>query len=271
MRILFIGDVMGRSGRDALTKHLPDIKEKTKPDVIIVNGENAAHGLGINEKICKEFYEIGVDIITTGNHVWDQREILVYIDRDKKLLRPINFPANTPGNGFILHTLQDGRTILVINAMARTFMDPIEDPFRVVMDCVKAHGLKYKADAIFVDFHGETTSEKMALTHYLDGKISALVGTHTHIPTADAQVFDGGTAFQTDAGMTGDYDSVIGVRKDIPVHKFVRKIPGERMIPSDGEATVCGTLIETDDKTGLAVNIAPLRVGPRLRVSWPDF
>lgn len=271
MRILFIGDIMGRSGRDALEKHLPTLKEKLSPDVTIVNGENAAHGLGITEQICQDFYELGVNVITTGNHVWDQREILAYIDRDPKLLRPINFPANTPGNGFVIHELQDGRKIMVINAMARLFMDPIEDPFRIAMETVTAHKLGHECDAIFVDFHGETTSETMAFAHYMDGKVSGVVGTHTHIPTADAQIFPGGTAFQTDAGMTGDYDSVIGVRKEISIHRFVRKIPGERMIPADGEATLCGTLIETSDKTGLAKNIAPIRLGGCLNEEIPEF
>lgn len=262
---------MGRTGRDTLAKHLPTLKEKLYPDVIIVNGENAAHGVGITEKICKEFYEIGVDVITTGNHVWDQREILAYIERDPKLLRPLNYPANTPGNGAVIHELQDGRKIMVINAMARLFMDPMEDPFRVVMELATAHKMGHECDAIFLDFHGEATSEKMAIAHYLDGKISAIVGTHTHVPTADAQVLVGGTAFQTDAGMTGDYDSVIGVRKEISIHRFTRKTPGERMIPADGEGTVCGTLIETSDNTGLAKNVAPVRIGGRLSEAMPSF
>ncbi len=271
MRILFIGDIMGRSGRDALKKHLPDLKEKLAPDVIIVNGENSAHGIGISEKIAKELYEQGVDVITTGNHVWDQREILAYIDRDPHLLRPLNYPANTPGNGHVLYGMKNGQKILVINAMARIFMDAMEDPFKMVMDLINDHKMGQKCDAVFLDFHGEATSEKMAMAHYLDGKISAVVGTHTHIPTADCQIFDGGTAFQADAGMTGDYNSVIGVRKDIPIHRFTRKTPTERMVPADGQATVCGTLIETNDQNGLAKNIAPVRIGGRLQQILPDF
>jgi len=264
MKILFIGDIMGRSGREALEKYLPKLKNDLSPDVIIVNGENAAHGLGITPKMVQEFYDWGVDVITTGNHVWDQREILTYIDRDPKLLRPINFPEGTPGKGAYIHRLKDGLSICVINAMARTFMDPIEDPFKMVMNAVQANPLKTSVDAIFVDFHGETTSEKMAMGHYLDGKISALVGTHTHIPTADTRILEKGTAYQTDAGMTGDFDSVIGVRKDIPIHRFTKKIPGERMVPAAGEATLCGTFIETNDATGLATTIKPLRLGPHL-------
>ncbi len=262
---------MGRSGRDALEKHLPTLKAKLEPDVVIVNGENAAHGLGISEKICKEFYAFGVDVITTGNHVWDQREILAYITRDTKLLRPLNYPKDTPGKGMVIHQLQDGRKIMVMNAMARLFMEPLEDPFRMVMEEVNKHPMGNNCQAIFLDFHGEATSEKLAMGHYLDGKVSGVVGTHTHVPTADAQILTKGTAYQTDAGMTGSYNSVIGVRKEISIHRFVRKTPGERMVPDDGEGTVCGTFIETNDQTGLALNVAPVRIGAHLREEIPDF
>ncbi len=271
MRILFIGDVMGRSGREALAKHLPEVREKLRPDVIIVNAENAAHGVGLTEKICKEMYGLGVDCITSGNHVWDQRELILYIDRDPKLLRPANFPPDTPGNGAYLHQLEDGRKILIANFMGRLFMDPLDDPFRGVKELLKRYALTKNTDAIFIDLHAETTSEKMAFAQMLDGQVSGVVGTHTHIPTGDAQVFPGGTAFQTDAGMTGDYDSVIGVRKDIPIARFSRKMPTERMSPADGEGTLCGTLIVTDDKTGLAKNIGPVVAGPRLHNQMPDF
>ncbi len=270
MRILFIGDIFGRDGRDALKKHLPDLKEKLLPDVIIVNGENAAHGIGITEKHCKKFYDWGVDVITTGNHVWDQREIITYIDRDKKLLRPINFPIGTPGNGYIIHTTPSGDNILIINAMARVFMDSIDDPFKAVHNVVENNMLGQKINAIFLDFHGETTSEKMAMGHYLDGRVSAVVGTHTHVPTADSHILVGGTGYQTDAGMTGNYDSVIGVKKHIPIAKFTKKMPTERMSPAEGEATLCGTLIETG-ANGLCKNIAPVRVGGRLSQEIPDF
>jgi metallophosphoesterase (TIGR00282 family) len=270
MRILFVGDIMGRSGREALKAHLPALKEELSPDVIIVNGENAAHGIGITEGICKEFYGLGVDVITTGNHVWDQREILTYIDRDKKLLRPLNFPDGTPGYGSYLHTLADGRKILVINAMGRIFMDALDDPFRLVNAIVDSHKIGTKCDAIFLDMHAETTSEKMAMAHYLDGRVSAVVGTHTHIPTADCQVLERGTAFQTDAGMTGDYNSVIGVKPHIPIHRFTKKTPSDRMSPADGEATLCGTFIVTGSN-GMAKNIAPVRIGGRLKGEMPAF
>ncbi|MCB9991833.1 MAG: TIGR00282 family metallophosphoesterase [Rhodospirillales bacterium] len=271
MRILFLGDVMGRSGREAIEKHLPDLKSKLKPDVIIVNAENAAHGFGMTEKICKGLLEMGVDCITSGNHVWDQRDFILYIDKEPRVLRPANFPAGTPGKGSYLHQLDDGRKILIANYMGRIFMDPMDDPFAGVQDLLKPHTLGKTVDAIFVDFHGETNSEKMSFAHMLDGRISGLVGTHTHTPTADATIFSGGTAYQSDAGMCGDYDSVIGMRKDIPIAKFTRKMPTERFSPADQEGTVCGVLIETNDNIGLAKNIGPVVVGPRLRNVMPDF
>lgn len=269
MKILFIGDIMGRSGRDALEAHLPTLKTRLKPDVTIVNGENAAHGVGITPKHCEEFYGWGVDVITTGNHVWDQRDIIPYIDRDPKLLRPLNFPAGTIGNGFHIFETSNGEKILIINALARLFMDSLEDPFRLVSELVDQHKMGKAVDAIFVDFHGEATSEKMALAHYLDGRVSAVIGTHTHLPTADHHVLEGGSAFQSDAGMTGDFDSVIGIRKDISIHRFVKKVPGERMIPADGEATLCGCFIQTNEK-GLATSIEPIRVGGRLSQTLPS-
>lgn len=268
MRILFIGDVMGRSGRDAVVKHLPTLKKDLKIDIAIVNGENAAHGVGITEAICKEFYECGADIITTGNHVWDQREIIPYIARDQKLLRPFNFPKGTVGNGYYLHTTNEGEKILVVNGMCRLFMDFIDCPFIGMDEILKEFKLGRNVDAIFVDLHGEATSEKNAFGHYFDGRISAVVGTHTHMPTADQMIYPAGTGYQSDAGMTGDYDSVIGVRKDISIHRFVKKTPSERMVPADGEATLCGTYIETG-KGGLCTRIEPVIVGPRLHNRLP--
>ena len=271
MRILFVGDVMGRTGRDAIAKHLPILKDQLKTDVVIVNGENSAHGFGITPKICEGLYEAGVDCITTGNHIWDQREIIPYIDKDPKLLRPLNYPEGTMGNGFYIHEAGNGAKIMIVNAMARLFMDAMDDPFAALDTLVKKHPLKRAVQAIFIDFHGEATSEKMAMGHYLDGRVSAVVGTHTHIPTGDYHIMEHGTAYQTDAGMTGDYDSVIGVRKDIPIHRFVRKTPCERMVPADGEATLCGTFIETNDSTGLATNVSAVRVGGKLSSLMPDF
>lgn len=271
MRILFVGDVVGRSGREAIDKHLPVLVNRLKADVVIVNGENSSHGIGISSDICKGFYESGAHCITGGNHSWDNKEILTYIDRDPRLIRPINYPSALPGKGHYLHKLADGRKILIVNAMARLFMDPLDDPFAMTMDIVKAHPLGNAVNAIFVDFHGEATSEKMAFAHYLDGYVSAVVGTHTHLPTADDHILNGGTAFMSDAGMTGDYDSVIGMKKDVPITRFVKKISMDRLSPADGEATLCGCLIETDDKTGLTKNIGRIHIGPRLKQEMPDF
>ena len=269
MRILFIGDIMGRSGREALAAHLPTLKEKLAPDVVIVNGENAAHGKGITGKICKGFYDLGVDCITTGNHIWDQREIIPYIDRDKKLLRPVNFPQDTPGQGAYEHQLTDGRSILIVNAMGRLFMDPLDDPFAVVNKLLQTRTVTNSNKTIFIDFHAETTSEKMSFGHHFDGRVAAVIGTHTHVPTADARILSGGTAYMSDAGMSGDYDSVIGVRKEIAVHKFVKKMPGEKFIPASGPGMLCGAFVVTDDATGLARSIEPVRVGIGLSETIP--
>ena len=265
MRILFIGDVMGRTGREAITGQLAALKARPRADAVIVNGENAAKGVGITDKIAKQLYQDGADIITTGNHIWDQREIILYIDRDPKLLRPANFPKGTPGKGSVLHTLPGGRRLLVINAMGRLFMDPMDDPFAVVDEIVKANPLRQACEAIFIDFHAEATSEKMSFGHFFDGRVSAVVGTHTHVPTADAPGLPGGSANQTDAGMTGDFDSVMGVKKETPIQRFTRKMPTERLEPAEGPATICGVLIETDDRTGLALSIEPVRSGGRLK------
>lgn len=261
MNILFVGDIYGRSGRDALQKHLPDLKKEYAPDITIVNGENAANGRGITRKIADEFYEWGVDCITTGNHIWSQKDIMLSVDQDKRLVRPLNFPPDTPGHGHYIHKLHDGRRVLIINAMARLFMDPLDDPFRMVHELISSYTLGKNIDAIFIDFHGEVTSEKMAFGHYFDGRVSAVIGTHTHIPTADYHVMAGGTAFQCDAGMTGDYDSVIGAKKEAPVMRFTKKMSLERLTPADGEATLCGTFIKLDKKTGLATDIQPIRRG----------
>jgi metallophosphoesterase (TIGR00282 family) len=271
MRILFFGDLMGRSGREGLARHLPDLKSRLKPDVIVVNAENAAGGFGITDKIAQELYALGADCLTTGNHVWDQKELLGTIDRDPKLLRPLNFPDGTPGRGFYIHALPDGRKILIANVMARLFMEPaLDDPFAATEKLLAQHPLGRAAQAILIDFHSEATSEKMAYAHCFDGRASAILGTHTHVPTADEQILPKGTAYISDAGMCGDYDSVIGVKKELSIWRFTRKIPGERMMPAEGEATVCGAFVITDDVTGLARRIAPFRIGGRLRQEIPE-
>lgn len=265
MNILFLGDIFARSGREAVKLHLPFLKEKLSPDVIIANAENAAHGFGVTPTIADDLFKLGINVLTTGNHVWDQKEIIPYSNQQKRLLRPANYPPQTPGHGYTIFQTQSGSDILIINLMGRVFMDPLDDPFACLDNILKMHRLKVNnLGAIFVDFHAETTSEKMSLAHYADGRITALIGTHTHMPTADAQILDKGTAVQTDAGMCGDYNSVIGVKPQSPIHKFTKKMPGEKFSPTDGVATVCGVFIETDKDTGLCKKILPIRIGPRL-------
>jgi 2',3'-cyclic-nucleotide 2'-phosphodiesterase len=264
MRILFIGDIVGRAGRDALAQHLPQIVEKFQPDIRIANVDNAAHGFGVTSKICEELFALGFHCLTGGNHIWDQREIIPFIDREPRLLRTCNYPNGVPGNGFYVHTLADGRKILIIHVMGCLFMDTLDNPFHAVDDILKKYALGSQVNAIFVDIHAEATSEKMAMAHYLDGRVSAVIGTHTHMPTADAQILNKGTAFQSDAGMTGDYNTVIGMKADVPIMRFTRKFSVEKLSPGEGAGTVCGVVIDTDDKTGKAINIQPVRIGPRL-------
>jgi len=270
MRILYLGDVVGRSGRDALVEKLPDIRRRLKVEFVIVNAENAAHGFGITAKICEDLYAAGADVVTLGNHSWDQREIIPYIDSDPRLLRPLNYPTGTPGRGVGTFLSARGRRVMVVQVMGRLFMDALDCPFAAAeRELAKVRLGGGKLDAILVDVHAEASSEKMALAHSLDGRVSAVVGSHSHIPTADTQILPGGTAYQTDAGMCGDYDSVIGMKKDAAIFKLVRKMPGERLSPAEGPATLCGVLIETDERSGLAVRAQPLRVGPRLAEVWP--
>ncbi len=261
MKILFCGDVVGKAGRAVVCEQVPRLKKAEKIDFVVVNGENAAHGFGITAKICNEFYEAGVDVLTTGNHVWDQREIISYINGDPRLLRPHNYPKGTPGRGAAVFTLADGRKILVLHVMTRLFMDALDDPFACAEKVLSSYRLGATIDAVIVDVHGEATSEKTAMGCFLDGRVSMVTGTHSHVPTADARLLPGGTAYQTDLGMCGDYDSVIGMKKAAAMARFLTKMPGERLTPAEGEATMCGIVVETDDKTGLAVKISPLRIG----------
>ncbi len=257
---------MGRSGREALARHLPELKEKLDYDVLIVNADNAAHGFGVTEKVAAELYACGADCITAGNHVWDQREMISYIERDKKVLRALNYPEGTPGRGVYIHTLYDGRKIAIMHVQGSLFMDALACPFRTMSDSLKPYVMGQNVHAVFVDFHAEITSEKMALGQYLDGKVSAVIGSHTHIPTADAHILTHGTAYQTDVGMTGDYnDTVIGMKKDVPINRFLKKVPRERMSPGEDDATLCGVFVVTNDSTGLAKQIKPIRLGGRLQ------
>jgi metallophosphoesterase (TIGR00282 family) len=264
MRILFLGDVVGRSGRQAVVRELPELRRGLAADFVIVNGENAAGGFGITEEIFNELLDCGADVVTLGNHAWDQREALSFIVREPRLLRPANYPAGTPGAGAGVFEARNGSRVFVMNVMGRVFMDSLDDPFATVEREAGACPLGEGCDAAVVDFHAETTSEKMAMGHFLDGRASLLVGTHTHVPTADHRVLPGGTAYITDVGMCGDYDSVIGMDKEEPMSRFLRRIPGGRFTAASGEATVCGVVVDTNDGTGLATAIAPLRMGGRL-------
>ena len=268
MKILFFGDVMGRSGREGLAQHMPGLKTRLKPDAIIANAENAASGSGITMKIAEELFSLGITCLTSGNHVWGQRELLTAIDREPRILRPLNYPDLTPGRGTYLHSLTGGRKLLIVNLMARVFMEPVlDDPFAAAEKLVATHKLNGNLQ-IFVDFHGEATSEKMAMAHVLDGRVSAVIGSHTHIPTADEQILPRGTAYMTDAGMCGDYDSIVGMKKPVAIWRFTRKTPApDKKAPAEGEATVCGAMVTTDDATGLAVGIEPVRVGGKLRAT----
>jgi metallophosphoesterase (TIGR00282 family) len=269
MRLLFCGDLVGRSGRDVVVERLPGLRRDLGIDLVVANGENAAGGFGITQKICDELYAAGVDCITTGNHVWDQKETVSFIGGDPRLLRPLNYPAGTPGRGSGVYQTPRGKKVLVANIMARLFMDALDDPFQAAEQLMKAHRMGGNVDAVLIDFHGEATSEKMAMGHFLDGKASLVVGTHTHVPTADHLILPGGTAYQSDAGMCGDYDSVIGMEKAVPIARFTKKLPTERLAAASGPATLCGVFVETDDVTGLAKRVEPVRLGGKLSQTVP--
>jgi 2',3'-cyclic-nucleotide 2'-phosphodiesterase len=271
MRILFVGDVVGRSGRTVVYARLPGLIRDWKLDLVVVNGENAAGGFGITETIYRELIDAGADAITLGNHAWDQKEALVFIERAPKLIRPINYPAGTPGRGAAMIETKTGARALVVNAMGRIFMDPLEDPFAAVEHELAACPLHSGADAIILDFHGEATSEKQAMGYFCDGRSSLVVGTHTHTPTADLRILAGGTAYMSDVGMTGDYDSVIGMAKDEPLQRFVRRISSSRFEPASGDATLCAVAVETDSATGLAARVGAVRLGGCLEQAKPAF
>jgi metallophosphoesterase (TIGR00282 family) len=271
MRIAFFGDVVGRSGREGLGEHLPRLRRRLGLDFVIVNAENAAAGFGVTEATAKELFDAGADCLTLGNHSWDQKEALTYIVREPRLIRPLNYPAlsRAPGRGAQLFDLARGRRILVINLLGRVHMESLDDPFASVDAELNACPLGEVADAVVVDMHAEATSEKMAMGHFCDGRASLVVGTHTHVPTADGQILPGGTAYQTDAGACADYDSVIGNQKEEPLRRFTTRISGGRFKPAEGMATVCGVYVETSDATGLAQRIEPIRLGGRLSQTAP--
>jgi len=271
MRFAFFGDVVGRSGREGLGEHLPGLRRRLGLEFVVVNAENAAAGFGVTESTARELFDAGADCLTLGNHAWDQKEALTYIVREPRLVRPLNYPAlaDPPGRGAQMFETEQGKRVLVVNLLGRIHMDSLDDPFAAVDRALNDAPLGAVADAVIVDMHAEITSEKMAMGHFCDGRASLVVGTHTHVPTADAQILPGGTAYQTDAGACADYDSVIGNDKEEPLRRFTTRISGGRFKPAEGPATVCGVFVETDPATGLARRIEPIRIGGRLKESVP--
>ena len=263
MKILICGDIVGKSGRQVVQEQVPILIKNKKIDFVIVNGENAANGFGITKKICNDLYSSGVDVITSGNHIWDQKEIIEHIESDKRLLRPCNYPIGTPGLGYGAYELKNGSTVIVINVMCRLFMDIIDDPFKSVDEILTFIDKKFSDAIIILDIHGESTSEKMALAHFFDGRVTAVVGTHTHIPTADQHILEKGTFYQTDLGMCGDYDSVIGMNKENSLNRFLKK-NSVKHFPATGDATLCGVVVDCNIKTGLAKSIRSYVFGNQL-------
>jgi metallophosphoesterase (TIGR00282 family) len=270
IRLLFIGDVVGRSGRAAVFEQVPLLRARWRLDFVIVNGENAAGGFGLTEAIFEEFLAVGVDAVTLGNHAFDQREALVFIQRQPRLIRPANFPPGTPGRGAAVVESANGARLLIVNVLGRIFMDPLDDPFATVKRELGLCPLGEMCDASVVDFHAEATSEKWAFGHFADGKASLIVGTHTHAPSADHRILAGGTGFITDVGMTGDYDSVIGMEKDEPIRRFTLRLPSGRFEPALGPATLCGVAAEIGPD-GRTKAISPVRIGGLLSPAAPDF
>ena len=262
MKILAVGDVVGKTGRKAVMSYIPELKKRLGLDFVVVNGENASHGFGINRKMCDAFFNAGVDVITMGNHTWDNKEIFSFIDEETRIVRPMNFLENSLGRGYNIFTLSDGRKVMVAQFLGNLFVGEYRNAFATASDWIKDFILGQDVDAIIVDFQAEATSEKMAFAHFLDGKVSLVFGTHTHIPTSDFMVLANGTGYITDVGMTGDYDSVIGMDKVEPLSRFKGDFTSAgHLTPAEKEATLCGVVIETDDKTGLCLSIKQLKLG----------
>ena len=262
MNILILGDIMGPSGREAIIKKLPNLIKQKKIDFVIVNGENAADpGVGITKKNTEEFFKAGTDVITTGNHVWDQKETKEFITSEKRLLRPQNLVKGTPGRGFDIFNSKNNKKVAVINLMGNIFMKKCDDVFEAAKTFIQKVKLKENADFIVVDMHGEITSEKMAMGYLFDGKATMFVGTHTHVPTSDHRIMEKGTAYQTDLGMCGDYNSVIGMNRDNSLKKFFKDSSATKHYPALGEATISGLMVIADNKTGLAKKVEPIVLG----------
>ncbi len=270
MKILFLGDIVGRPGREAVIARLPGLIERHRLDFVAINGENAAGGFGITEEIFQSIIDAGADCVTTGNHVWDQKEALVFAERHDRFLRPVNFPPSTPGRGAGMYVARNGAQVLVVNVMGQLFMPDLDDPFAAVERQLESCRLGRDCDAIIVDMHAEATSEKQVMGDILDGQVTLVVGTHTHVPTADHRILGAGTGYISDIGMCGDYDSIIGMDKEEPRHRAINKIRSGRLSPAQGPGTLSGVIVESDDATGLAGSILPLRIGPHLQPSEPE-
>lgn len=270
MKLLFLGDVMGRAGRAAITQRLPGLRADWALDFVVVNGENATSGAGLSPDHARALLEAGADCITLGDHAFDQRDMLQFIEQEPRILRPLNYAKTAPGKGARVFEAQGGRKVLVTQVLGQVFMKrPFDDPFSAVDAALRTHAMPGPVQATLVDMHCEATSEKMAMGHWCDGRASVVVGTHTHVPTGDAQILPGGTAFQTDAGMCGDYNSVIGMEKTEPMRRFITGMGKERFSPARGEATLAGIYVETDDQTGLATRVRMVRDGGRLEGATP--
>lgn len=262
MKIVYCGDIVGRSGRDVILKNAADLKERYQADFLIVNAENAAHGFGLSPSICRDLYQVGVDGIMTGNHVFDQREILPFLDSDKRIIRPLNYPLGTVGRGYALLESASGKKLLICQVMGRVFMEALDCPVQALQSVLKNYTLGANVDAIMVDIHAEATSEKISLAHYFDGLVSGVFGTHTHVPTADEKILKKGTAYLTDVGMCGDYESILGFEEETPIRRLLRQYPSGKLVPSNGQGTLCGVFLETDNQTGLALRIERIQIKP---------
>jgi metallophosphoesterase (TIGR00282 family) len=272
MRILFLGDVMGRSGRAAVTARLAALRSDLELDLVVVNAENATGGAGLSPEHARLLLSAGADVLTLGDHAFDQKEMVAFIETEPRILRPLNYGKGAPGRGAAVVEAGRGRKVLVAQVLGRVFMkQPFDDPFSALDALLRAHPMGGMVQASLIDIHAEATSEKMALGHFCDGRASIAVGTHTHVPTADTVILRGGTAYQSDAGMCGDYDSVIGMDKAEPMRRFLTGMSRERFTPAEGEATLSGLLVETDDLTGRALRALPLRTGGRLDAGLPDL
>ncbi len=270
MKLLYLGDVMGRAGRSAIRDRLPALRERLKLDFVVVNGENATSGAGLSPDHAKAILDAGADVVTLGDHAFDQKDMLTHIEREPRIIRPLNYSKAAPGKGARVFEATNGRKVLVAQVLGQVFMKrPFDDPFSAVDAVLRAHPLGGMVQASILDMHCEATSEKMGMGHFCDGRVSVVVGSHTHVPTADAMILPAGTAYQTDAGMCGDYNSVIGMEKDEPMRRFVTGMGKGRFQPAMGEATLSGLYVETDDRTGKATRVEMLREGGRLTPTGP--